>query len=99
MKRHQTRIVTHNFIKVASAVKDGMTMTYWYYMWIGSKWYPFDIRDIAAKGNHTLPSLATDAEIEAVRGVTLGYEMLLQRDLQTVALWCVAVDAKDHIGG
>lgn len=98
MKRHQSRIVTHNFIKVASAVKDGMTMTYWYYIWVGSKWHTFDIRDIAAKTNHPLPKLATDAEIETARGVTLGYELLLQRDLQTVALWCVAVDAKNYIG-
>lgn len=97
MKRHKHRIVTRGFVKVASAVKDGSTMQFWYYMWIGSKWHAFDIRDVAEKSNHTLPRLMSSEELEAAKGVTLGYELLLQRDLETVALWCVAIDAHNYI--
>lgn len=97
MKRHQSRIATRGFTKLASAVKDRETQTFWYYMWIGSKWYLFDVRHIAALANRELPALATDSEWAKAKGAFMGYEVLLQRDLERVAVWCEAISARDYL--
>jgi len=98
MKRHPSRVVTRGFTKLASATNKGQTQEFWYYMWVGSKWHLVDIRALAKASNHDLPKLAADKELEGCRVSMLGYEMLLARDLERVAIWCDAIDAKQYLG-
>ena len=97
MKRFSRRTYTAGTMRLCSARKDGATLPCNYFMWIGSKWYLFDIREVAKASGHGLPSLMTIDEIRASRAVTGGYEKLLQRDLERVTLWCVATDAADYV--
>lgn len=82
MKRHTHLSVTVGFLKLHCAVKDGTPMRYWYYIKLGSRWYPFDVRAVARAAGHDLPALdRTDA----------------QENLYNVAKWCQGINAQDYI--
>lgn len=92
MKRHPTRVITVGNFKVANALHNGRTNYMWYYMWIGSKWYPFDIRDVAAKAGVKIPNVSVN---QFLSGPDL--EARLLKVLENVAVWCKTINAQDYI--
>lgn len=84
MKRHIRLGTTSGYTKIHCAIKDGCVMTYWFYMKIGSQWYPFDIRDVAKRLEREIPKLVHGSH---------------EQSLANVTQWCLAANAQDTIRG
>jgi hypothetical protein len=99
MKRYLRRSACAGFMRVCNAVKDGSTMSYWYYLKVGTAWYPFDIRELAKRAKQPGPVLTPQSDlIQALQDRdTVKYESLLQKDLNTICSWCMKVSAQDFL--
>lgn len=99
MKRFVRRSACAGFMRVCNAVKNNQTMSYWYYLKIGTGWFPFDIRELAKRVGVSCPVLTEESELtEALRNRdSVKYENLLQKDLNVICSWCVRFSAQDFV--
>lgn len=99
MKRYIRRSACAGFMRVCNATKDGRVLSFWYYLKIGTGYFPFDIRELAKRAKVDMPPLVPDEEITEAIGARdrVKYESLLQKDLHTICAWCVRISAQDFM--
>jgi len=85
---HDIRRAVSGDITLASAVKDGSSLVFWFYIQYGDNWIEFDIREIAQKAGVQLPAFAVTGN---------EFESIIQADLQLAADWCNDINVMQYL--